>query len=105
MKFIQSGTNVQLLTAAISILEQDSEDGNDDGGWQGLHSLMRDKPLWKSSTPHIYILTVSNRREGALSGILNYVYQTQLVLKLILSATGPPTSLEGRDDHEMYCDK
>jgi hypothetical protein len=38
-------------------------------------------------------------------GILNYMYQTQLVLKLNPSATGPPTSLEGRDDHEMYCDK
>jgi hypothetical protein len=40
-----------------------------------------------------------------VSGILNYRYQNQLVLKLILPATGPPTSLEGRDDHEMYCDK
>jgi hypothetical protein len=39
------------------------------------------------------------------SGILNYMYQTQLALKLILFATRPPTSLEGRDDHEMYCDK
>jgi len=27
----------------MSILEQDSEDDNDDDGWQGLNSLMRDK--------------------------------------------------------------
>jgi len=46
----------------MSILEQDSEDDNDNG-WQELYSLMRDKPLWQSSTPHIYILTVSNRRK------------------------------------------
>jgi hypothetical protein len=88
------------------ILEQDSEDDNDDDGWQELYSLMRVKPLWQFSTPHIHIiLTVSNIRQGMGSGRLNYMYQTQLILKLILSATGPPTSLEGRDDHEMYYDK
>jgi hypothetical protein len=65
-KFIQSRTTVQLLSGAMSILEQDSEDDNDDDdGWQGLYSLMRDKPLWQSSTPHIHnILTLSNRRKG-----------------------------------------
>ena len=91
----------------MSILEQHSkdDDDDDDDGSQGLYSL-REKPLWQSSTPHIHnILTVSNRRKGVGSGILNYMYQTQLVLKLIPTATGPPTSLEEKDDHEMYCDK
>jgi len=64
MKFILSGPTLQLLTGATPILEKDSEDDNDDDGWQGLYSLMRDKPLWQSSIPHIHtILTVSNRRK------------------------------------------
>jgi hypothetical protein len=61
MKFIQSGPTVELLTGAMSILEQGSED---DDGWQELYSPMRDKPLWQSSTTHIHnILTVSNRKK------------------------------------------
>jgi hypothetical protein len=70
----------------MSILEQDSKDDDDDDGWQGLYNLMRDEPLWQSSIHHIHNILI---------------YQTKLVLNLILSATGPPASLEGRDDHEM----
>jgi hypothetical protein len=51
---------------------------------------------------YLYFYISNRRKEG--NGILNCMYQTQFALNLILSAAGPPTSLEGWDDNEIYCD-